>query len=99
MTKGTGRRWLGDVLVECFVGDGHEEMSAWLKKEVEVDDKDRVVWPGGHGAGGTDEGFGAVSDGSEIGKAEDGTLTMLKKLSVPGAENVDFLDGEWCGLL
>lgn len=100
MTQGTGWRWLGDALVECFVGDGHdhEDIPAWLRNEGEAGDRDGSLWPGRDG--GTDEGFGIVSGtGTGSGPMEAETVRMLRKLSVPGAETVDFVDGEWCGLV
>ena len=91
MTKGTGKRWLGDALVECFVGKGDQEVPAWLK-DMEAD----VDWPGS--AGGTDDDFGiGVGAGNE--KMDEKTSRMLKKVSVIGAENVDFMGQEWSGLL
>jgi hypothetical protein len=91
MTPGTGTRWLGDALVECFVGDGDQEIPAWLK-----DMQDDVNWPGSDG--GTDEDFGiGVGVGNE--RMDDKTSRMLKKVSVLGAEHVDFVDQEWSGLL
>ena len=94
MTKGTGRRWLGDALVECFVGDGTEKIPAWLEGDGEGAG---VVWPGGEGET-TDHDLGMMS-GTGVGGLSGETTRMLKKLSVPGTENVDFMDREWCGLL
>ena len=55
-----------------------------------------VSWPGGDG--GTDEDFGiAVGVGNE--KMGEETSRMLKKVSVVGAENVDFMGQEWAGLI
>lgn len=91
MAKGTGKRWLGDALVECFVGESDQEVPEWLK-----DLQSAVDWPGGDG--GTDDDFGiAVGVGNE--KMDEFTSRMLKKVSVIGAEYVDFMGQEWVGLV
>lgn len=100
--KGTGKRWLGDALADCFVGDdgdGEGGPPEWVRgwgDDVDGGAGERCVWPGGEG--GTDEEFGIKSDGRPGDLGEE-TTGLLKKLQVPGAANVDFLGGEWGGLL
>lgn len=82
LAQGAGKRWLGDVLVEAFVGDGTEGegVPAWMR------DPDAVVGP--HGDRSTDEELG-VGAGSGV---DERTAQLLKNVSVLGAENVDFLE-------
>ena len=81
---------MGDALVECFVGDGRtqEGVLEWLKEV----GGGGVGLPGGEGS--TDEDFGMG-----MGQVSEETARLLRGHSVPGADNVDFLEGEWCGLL
>lgn len=90
MEKGAGKRWLGDALVDCFVGSESEQAEGVAGGGA------GVAWPGADG--GEDEDFG-VSVGNGAGQMDEDVSNLLKKVSVPGAENVDFLDRGWVGLV
>lgn len=89
----SGKRWLGDALVECFVGDGSGESSEWVKEWGA--DVDGVMlghgWPGGEG--GTDEDFG-IKSGTRPGDISEETTRELKKLQHLRGRHVDFMDWE-----
>jgi hypothetical protein len=105
MTKGTGKRWLGDALVDCFTGDASENVPS--RSTGDDGNGSRLTWPGRDGRTDVDFGLGIerMAEGSGFGfgidmeQMDEETAKMLKQLSVPGAENVDFLERDWCGLL
>lgn len=93
LVKGmSGKRWLGDALVECFVGDSAGGNG--MAQEGGGNDTGGVPWPAVRG--GTRGDFG-IGNGPE--QIDEDAVRMLRKLAVPGVENVDFLEGEWTVLL
>ncbi len=99
LSKATGkRRWLGDVLVECFVGDGRDEDAEWVKEWGADVDGNMLGggWPGGEGV--TDEDFG-IQSGTMPGDISEETTRQLKQLQHLRGRHVDFMDRDWNVLL
>ncbi|ERF72263.1 hypothetical protein EPUS_02150 [Endocarpon pusillum Z07020] len=93
LSKAVGKRWLGDALVECFVGDGSGEAPEWVKEWGADVDGDMLGhgWPGSEG--GTDEDFG-IKSGTRPGDISEETARELKRLQHLSGRHVDFMDWE-----
>lgn len=107
MTRGTGKRWLGDVLAECFVGGGgsggntgeREQVPEWVKA---YNEEEKVAWPLPDGGSYEDFGLGLgrgkgerdFGFGDDIELMDEETVRILKNVSVPGAGSVDCLAEE-----
>ena len=93
LSKTAGKRWLGDALVECFVGDGGGEAPDWVKEWGADVDGNMLGhgWPGSEG--GTDEDFG-IKSGTRPGDIGEETTRQLKKLQDLRGRHVDFVDWE-----